>query len=313
MEEKLSKSEIKRRIIDAAIDEYVNTSKRTRSATAIAKKYGINRKTLLRHLKDRGIEITSSHGAKELNETIFDVIDTEEKAYWLGFLYADGYVALKTNAIGLHLSLKDLNHMEKFRSFIGWEGEIKIREDHQFGTKDKYSKTGEILYNCGITINCAHMKESLIKLGCVPNKSLILTFPTDKQVPEQFKLAFIRGYFDGDGTLGLYKHSKINPKLEESLMFVGTKQFLEGIQKYLGIGYLMHKTNCNEATYRLGYSTKKAFIAAELMYKNATIYLDRKYDIYINEYVPHNRAKSVNPEIGNTEVNDSITKGESSL
>lgn len=146
------------------------------------------------------------------------------------------------------------------------------------------------------------MKESLIKLRCVPNKSLILTFPTDEQVPNQFKLAFIRGYFDGDGTLGLYKHSKTNPKLEESLMFVGTKPFLEGIQEYLGPGYLMQKPNCNEATYRLGYSTKKAFNAAKLMYENATIYLDRKYNIYINEYVPHNQAKSVNPEIGNTEV-----------
>lgn len=304
MEEKLSKSEIKRRIINAAIDEYINTSKRTRSATAIAKKYGINRKTLLKYLKNRGIEITSSHGAKELNETVFDQIDTEEKAYWLGFLYADGYVALKINAIGLHLSLKDLTHIEKFKSFIGWEGEIKIREDHQFGTKDKHNKAGEILYNCGITVNCKHMKESLIKLGCVPNKSLILTFPTDEQVPEQYKLAFIRGYFDGDGTLGLYKHSKTNPKLEESLMFVGTKSFLEGIQKYLGIGYLMQKSNCNEATYRLSYSTKKAFNAAELMYKNANIYLERKYNIYINEYVPHNRAKSVNSEIENTEVNN---------
>lgn len=304
MEEQLSKSEIKRRIINAAIDEYVNTSKRTRSATAIAKKYGINRKTLIRYLKDRGIEITSSHGAKELNETIFDVIDTEEKAYWLGFLYADGYVALKTNAIGLHLSLKDLNHIEKFKSFMGWDGEIKIREDHQFGTKDNRNKAGEVLYSCGITVTCAHMKESLIKLGCVPNKSLILTFPTDEQVPKQFKLAFIRGYFDGDGTLGLYKHSKTNQKLEESLMIVGTKSFLEGIQEYLGPGYLMHKTNCNDATYRLGYSTKKAYKAARLMYENANIYLDRKYNIYINEYVPLNQAKSVNSEIENTEVNN---------
>lgn len=304
MEEQLSKSEIKRRIINNAVEEYINTSKRTRSAAAIAKKYGINRKTLIKYLKDRGIEITSSHGAKELHEDVFNVIDSEEKAYWLGFLYADGYVAAKSNAIGLHLSLKDLKHMEKFKTFVGWDGDIKIQKDHQFGTKDCHNKSGEVLYNCGITVNCEKMKKDLINLGCVPNKSLILTFPTDEQVPEKFKLAFIRGYFDGDGTLGLYKHSVKNPKLEESLMFVGTKPFLEKLQKYLGQGHLMQKSNCNKLTYRLGYSTKKAFNAAKLIYENARIYLDRKYSIYINEYVPHNRAKSVNPEIGNTEVNN---------
>ena len=304
MEEKLSKSEIKRKIINDAIEEYVNSSKRTRSATAIAKKYGINRKTLLKYLKNKGVEITSSHGAKELFEDIFNIIDTEEKAYWLGFLYADGYVAAKSNAIGLHLSLKDLKHIEKFKTFVGWDGDIKIQKDHQFRTKDCHNKNGEVLYNCGITVTCEKMKKDLINLGCVPNKSLILTFPNLTQVPEQFVLHFIRGYFDGDGTLGLYKHSKSNPRLEESLMFVGTKPFLEQIQKYLGQGYLIQKSNCNELTYRLSYSTKKAFKAAKLMYENATVYLDRKYNIYINEYVPHNRAKSVNSEIGNTEVNN---------
>lgn len=67
-------------------------------------------------------------------------------------------------------------------------------------------------------------------------------------------------------------------------MFVGTKNFLEGVQKYLGKGFLMQKPNCNEKTYRLSYSTSKANHAAELMYKNANIYLDRKYNIYINKF-----------------------------
>ena len=73
----------------------------------------------------------------------------------------------------------------------------------------------------------------IIKCGCISvSKSLqyILTFP-DKTIfkSEDLIRHFIRGYVDGDGTLGVYPHSKSNPKLEVSLLIVGTKSFLEGI------------------------------------------------------------------------------------
>ncbi len=296
MKEQLSKSQLKQRIIDAAIEEYINTPKFEKSATRIAAQYGINRKTLLRHLKNRNIEIITTHGANSINENVFNKIDTEEKAYWLGFLYADGYVAVKSNQVGLHLSLKDMSHIEKYKKFLGWGGEIKIREDHQFGTKDNKNVAGEILYNCEITVTNKIIHDDLVKLGCVPNKSLILRFPTEKQVPKKFQLAFIRGYFDGDGTLGLYQHNKKNPRLEESLLIIGTKPFLVKVQEILGPGYLMQKKNRNEFVYRLGYSTLKAFNAASLIYKDASIYLDRKYNIFINKYCPY-RAKSVKTEM----------------
>ena len=104
---------------------------------------------------------------------------------------------------------------------------------------------------------------------------------------------FIRGYVDGDGTLGVYPHSKSNPNLEASLLIVGTKPFLEGVQKYLGIdGFLMQKPNCNELTYRLGYSTKKAEKVAEFLYKDSTIYLDRKYNIYTTKFAALKSGKN---------------------
>lgn len=81
MEEQLSKSEIKRKIINAAVEEYIATSEFDKSIVAIAKKYGINKKTLTKYLKDRNIPIKANHGAKHLNYTIFDNIDSEEKAY----------------------------------------------------------------------------------------------------------------------------------------------------------------------------------------------------------------------------------------
>lgn len=81
MKEQLSKSEIKRQIINAAVEEYIAASEFDKSIAAIAKKYGINKKTLTKYLKDRNIPIKANHGAKYLNYTIFDNIDSEEKAY----------------------------------------------------------------------------------------------------------------------------------------------------------------------------------------------------------------------------------------
>ena len=296
MSEQLTKSQIKKQIIEAAIEEYVGMSKFERSIAKTSAKYGINKKTLARYLKERNIEIIANKGAYPIDESVFEKIDTEEKAYWLGFLYADGYVAANSNQVGLGLALCDIAHLEKYKSFIKWEGEIKVYKEHQFGSKDNHNKKGEEMYNCKVIITNEKIHRDLVNLGCVPNKSLILQFPTEDQVPKEFQVAFIRGYVDGDGTLGLYPHSKKNPRLEESLLIVGTKPFLEKVQEVLGPGYLMQKKNCNEHTYRLGYSTMKAFKAADIMYKNATVYLDRKYNIYINEYCPY-RAKTVKTEM----------------
>lgn len=289
--ENLSKSQIKKLIIEEAIKEYINTPDCDKSIAKISNKFGINKKTLSKYLKEKGIEI-KRHLCK-FNNTIFDIIDTEEKAYWLGFLYADGYLASKSYQVGLDLSLKDIDHLKKFNEFMNYDKGLNVYETHQFGSKDNKNKDGKILYIVRTVLTNEHLWNSLYKLGCVPNKSLILTFP-DESIFSDKKLIydFIRGYFDGDGTLGVYQHSNKNKNLEESLMFVGTKNFLEGVEKYLGKGYIMQKPNCNKATYRLSYSTSKANKAAELMYKNSNIYLDRKYNIYINDFAALKSGKN---------------------
>lgn len=295
--EQLSKSALKKQIINNAIKEYLNTPLYDRSISRVSEKFGINKKTLSKYLKEKGVEIISNRNRCNFSESVFDTIDSEEKAYWLGFMYADGYVLAKKPKFGLSLSLKDINHLKKFNDFLKYPKGLNIKETHQFGSKEHVNKNGETLYMVTTEIQNQHTYDALVSKGVVPNKSLILTFPDiNVFTSESLVYHFIRGYFDGDGTLGLYNHSKTNPNLEESLSFVGTKDFLKGVQKYLGEGYLMQKKNCNENTYRLGYSTKKAFNAAKLMYENATIYLDRKYNIYINQFASKNRGKTVKAE-----------------
>lgn len=313
MKNNMNKSEEKALIIKAAVEEYINTEDRLKNINKLSKKYNLNRKTIVAELRRQNIEIIANRATKYiLNEHVFDKIDTEEKAYWLGFLYADGWIAKSNNIVGLSLSIKDIDHLIKFKSFLNWTGEIKVYETHQFGTKDPHNKNGETLYVGEINIGSNILHNSLEKLGCVPNKSLILTFPSEDVVPSNLIRHFVRGYFDGDGTLGLYKHSKKNPNLEESLMFVGTKPFLEGIQSILGVGYIMQKRNCNEATYRLSYSTSKANKAAEIMYNDSKIYLDRKYNIY-KQFAAKKLGKIGEAWDGNAEVSSEIAKGSETL
>ncbi len=281
----ITPTEYKKRIIELAVEEYINTPKYNKSIAKISEKYGINKKTLTKYLKLRNIEIINTGSKTEFNRDFFSTIDTEEKAYWLGFLYADGFISASGNTVGLSISLKDIDHLKKYNNALNYTKGLNITESHQFNSKDNRNKNGDIIYMVSTVIKDDKLWKDLYNKGCVPNKSLILKFPDEEIFANKSLIYdFIRGYVDGDGSLGVYPHSKSNPKLEESLLIVGTEPFLEGVQKYLGNGYLMQKSNCNKLTYRLGYSTAKAHKAADLLYKNASIYLDRKYSIYTNKF-----------------------------
>lgn len=93
------------------------------SLTKIAKLFNTSRDTLSSRLKKMGIEVINIQNSTKFNENIFDVIDTEEKAYWLGFLYADGYIETpndnkKSYSMELALKLSDVEHLIKFNDFM---------------------------------------------------------------------------------------------------------------------------------------------------------------------------------------------------
>lgn len=200
------------------------------------------------------------------NNNIFDKIDTEEKAYWLGFLYADGTVRSKNNDNQIELSLqeRDYHHLEKFRNFIGNNNKIAWRE-----------KTKSYRY----CFRSKQIKQSLINKGCVPKKSLILKFPTKEQVPDSLLKHFVRGYTDGDGCLYVSK-GKMHYEL------LGTKDFLIGLQSRVGLFqgtiYLNHK-NSEIRKISLG-AEKQVKIICDWLYKNSSVYLDRKYKKYFDYY-----------------------------
>ena len=199
-----------------------------------------------------------------INKNYFSNIDTEEKAYWLGFLYADGCVReLKGKAnVTIGLNPKDKEHLEKFKKCLDSDSPIR-QYDHPKG-----------LYSTSvITINCTKMAYDLIKLGCVPNKTYEKIKMPD--INDELKIHFIRGFLDGDGWISLKKHTKG----ANIGMVSNYKDILVDIQSFLeknNIYSLLREEKKGHFTLNIGKSVEQVKFL-KLIYNNPKIYLDRKY------------------------------------
>lgn len=205
-----------------------------------------------------------------INTRYFQSIDSADKAYWLGFLYADGCVSKTIKEVILELKLEDIGHLEKFKSQIDSNKSVKI--------KDK---------SCRFVVCSKDMCNDLILHGCVPKKSLILKYPTEAMLPKKFESDFIRGYFDGDGCLSFtstMQHrsdccpDKLYKRQGWIFKILGTYDFLTGIQKFLPV-----ETNIEQVgkIYCIKFGgNQKVKDAMNSFYENPSVYLDRKYNKY---------------------------------
>lgn len=208
------------------------------------------------------------------NQLVFDSIDTEEKAYWLGFLYADGCIEKRKNSYRFEISVadKDKEHLDKFAKFIDYKREIH--------TKNPKFK-GQIKPQKRITLSGKHFYDTLNSLGCTPNKSLILCFPSESIFKDKSLIRhFIRGYFDGDGCIGIYNRASSTRPMYNLL---GTEEFLSELNKYTPISRKV--VSCNtpnfpSKAFRIQAVNREAFAFLFYIYHNSTIYLNRKFDKY---------------------------------
>lgn len=217
--------------------------------------------------------------AYPLNTKFFNKIDSEEKAYWLGFLYADGCVSLKGQQISIILQHRDINHLEKFKKSIGTTKPVKvIMNQVRHFAKDRFS----ICSSARLFISSKDMGEDLIKLGCFEAKSLTLKFPTEEQIPNNLLNHFIRGYFDGDGCVSFTKR-ETRPIDTYKVSFVGSLSFLTSLKIFLSetLRVSGSKIRSQGKIFALEYGgNKQSLKIMSFMFNGATIFLDRKYDKY---------------------------------
>ena len=218
----------------------------------------------------------------QYNKNFFETIDSEEKAYWLGFIYADGWICLsESNAeVGIQLKDSDYEHLKKFNKSI--EGNIEVNRfmaTNGFGIDKEYP-------SCSIRIYCKKMALDLEKNGATKNKTKTIQLPN---LSKEFIIPFLRGYFDGDGCLQL-------DKKRNCMRFdycSASKIMLEQIRKFLYDNYNITSYISKEErskskdgiiripNYRLNFrGLRNGYNFGKLLYEDANIYLDRKYNFY---------------------------------
>ena len=169
---------------------------------------------------------------------------------------------------------KDLEHLKKYANFLGCPDNIKRKQTKEF-----------ISYRC--EIGNKYLKQVLVdKYNFTTSKSKDLVFvDTNVFSNENLIRHYIRGYFDGDGCIGITpKISKITNKISyyPYLSLLGTKEMLSSILYYLDLNNNLVKTNSSgNFTYNIHLACQKASYVADLMYKDSIIYLERKYNKYL--------------------------------
>lgn len=230
----------------------------------VAETLKINVKTVLRYLGLNKIRIVKRTNSKyRYKENYFDEINTEDKAYFLGLMYADGYISKNGNMCCIALQEEDIDILNKFNSYIESTRPITTEIPRK-----KHWKNMKRLVFSGESL-----KNGLIKNGCINKKSLTLKFPTEEQVPKHLLKHFIRGYFDGDG--------HINEKA--GVTIISSKIFIEILQKtLLDFGFDSYIRDVeNPLTKRLIINKRKNSIKfLDWIYEKSNVYLNRKFKNY---------------------------------
>jgi intein/homing endonuclease len=210
----------------------------------------------------------------------FSQINTHAKAYWLGFIAADGYLITKYSNMGIQLSIKDKVAVEKFKNELGSKIPLLIIKERVLNVNNKTYIGNKMIR---FTIGNKQLYNDLIHLGIVPQKSMIIGNIIEN-IPYQYRNAFIIGYFDGDGSISLPKerlhhtNDNIYQSHRTTISIRGTKLLLTGIKNHL---QLNNKLVFNK-TFILNIGSKKDVVKFLSCYNNLPFFLYRKFDKLIS-------------------------------
>lgn len=234
------------------------------------------RRALYHWLEILGKEKTPGGSIKyHYDRNRFKEILTEEDAYWLGFITADGCI-IENKWLQIQLAAIDKNHLIKFCHYIGLD-EKETNEIIKDGFGGAYTRDNPI-NNVKICSN--EIIKNLKDKGITPRKS-------GKEVPficnsKELEIAYIRGLIDGDGYIGM---------TQSRMGLVGSKEICQYVYNFICNNIKdISNNNIREhgIIYKLEISGKKqTAIILKALYENANIYLNRKYQLYINQYA-HN-------------------------
>ncbi len=224
------------------------------SLKKIAQRYETSWQVLSVLLKKHGLVLRSQHEAVRIhtcNYAYFHDIDSEDKAYWLGFLTADGCITTG-DRVTIHLASVDCGHLYKLKRAL---------EATQVVSEGKRS--------CSLVICSPDMAADLARYGVLPNK----TFSTKPaRIAPELARHYWRGVFDGDGWIAR------NGKL---LVLVGDYELILGFQAFVFAHCPKIRAGITrkETIYQFKLQGDGMKRMLEVLYGDATVYLERKYQL----------------------------------
>jgi intein-encoded DNA endonuclease-like protein len=219
----------------------------------LCKKYNLTHQTLYNYAS-KEIRAIPTRSDFTLIHNYFEKIDSEAKAYWLGFLYADGNLSQEKygHVVRIGVAIKDQKHVKAF-----------FQKELCTSNKPTFDKIGCVHFN----VHSQQLHKDLKALGCMPAKTFKLKFP---ELPKPLISHFVRGYFDGDGCI-------TNNGKTAAVEFIGTKNMLKTIQS------ILHRNDKLRAVSKNGKivcfwigSTSGVQNVYEYLYTGATVFLSRK-------------------------------------
>lgn len=214
---------------------------------------------------------------RKFNDEYFKVIDSCEKAYWLGFLYADGYIVNnKTNRnyeLGIELNINDIQVLKDFNKAL-----VNVHKIQEKINKKNFNGYTYKTHTCILRVYSKQIVEDLMKLNILPNKTYKKEYPKC----DKYFYDFLRGFLDGDGCV--YKNKNVLYVKFTNSNYNFLKYIKNRVEDDMKINMSIYKENDNK--YNL-YATKKEDckkILEKLYEVKNCQKLDRKYELYKANY-----------------------------
>jgi hypothetical protein len=201
----------------------------------------------------------------KVNHSFFKDINTEEKAYWLGFIYADGCV--RNNLLLIGLSELDQCHLHRFTRSLDSDYKISLKKIYNHKLRKEYR-------SANIQICSQEIYQDLLSKGVTPRKSATLQFPAQNIVPSYLLRHFIRGYFDGDGSIFRNASTFVFSVVSSPLFNLGLSEILK---EELGLApTFSSNVKTNKVNYLSYYSLYNLTKLYDYLYLDCSVCLSRK-------------------------------------
>jgi len=238
------------------IEKYIELCEQGVSRKGISETMGIGMRTVTNYQKISGVKTAKVTRQPNLNKNYFSVIDTEKKAYILGFIFADGYLESNERTVTLNIHKKDIDIL------------YKIKEELNCGNEIRKSSTESCVR---LYLSSMDLVEDLKKIGMTTNKSLTIPFP---KIEDKLCRHFIRGFFDGDGHVGK----------RQCALVIGSPLFYKGFSEQIlkRFGKTLYKNEMGN--YSRVQLNRRDHDIVKWIYNDSEIHLDRKYKEYLEHW-----------------------------